>query len=61
MTVVGPGANYANNEDFTLTLCPDDGPGSDCATVVHFTSFDAGHNDELVILDGTSIGGAIWP
>ena len=48
----GPNANYSNNADYTVTICPDN-PGE--AVTVTFTSFDLETNyDGLYIYNGTS-------
>lgn len=48
----GPNANYSNNADYTVTICPDN-PGE--VVTVTFTSFDIETNyDGLYIYNGTS-------
>lgn len=50
----GPNANYANNSDYTITICPTN-PGE--MVTVTFTSFNIETNfDGLYIYDGTTIG-----
>src|SRR5690606_7077842 len=46
----GPAANYSDNEDFTLTLCPDE-PGNQIQ--LDFTAFSTQQNlDSIIIYDG---------
>ena len=48
----GPSANYGNNENFTITICSDNG-GS---IIADFTNFSTRNTDILHIYDGPTTG-----
>src|SRR4030042_4461677 len=48
----GAGGNYGNNEDYTVTLCSDNGG----TMGLDFTVFEVRAGDTLFIYDGTSTG-----
>ncbi len=53
----GAAGNYGNNEDQTVTICPEGGSGSGPSTSVRFTAFAvaAGPGDTLRVHDGSDL------
>lgn len=54
----GPGSDYNNNEQVTVTICPQGGPGAGPSTSVLFLQWNVAVTDQLAIYNGTTVAGA---